>query len=134
MIGEHDGIAFYTLGQRKGLGIGGPGDAWFVVAKDPVRNVVVIEQGDDHPALYRDFLLATDLSWVSGTAPGPLPYSCSAKVRYRQPEQPCVIEKIEDGTAHIRFLQPQRAITPRQSIVFYDGEQCLGGGMIAPFI
>ena len=131
VIGQHDGIAFYTLGQRKGLGIGGPGEAWFVVAKDIPRNVVVIEQGDDHPALYRETLIATELSWVAGSPPGPLPYTCSAKVRYRQPEQPCVIEKIEGTHAHVRFIQPQRAVTPRQSIVFYQQDQCLGGGMIA---
>jgi tRNA-uridine 2-sulfurtransferase len=133
IIGHHDGIAFYTLGQRKGLGIGGPGEAWFVVAKDPARNVVIIEQGDDHPALYKDVLLATELSWISGPPPGPLPFACSAKVRYRQPEQPCVIEKIDNGQAHVRFLQPQRAVTPRQSIVFYEQERCLGGGMICAF-
>lgn len=133
VIGQHDGIAFYTLGQRKGLGIGGPGEAWFVVAKDIARNVVIIEQGDDHPALYKEALIATELSWVTGFPP-PLPYTCTAKVRYRQTEQPCIIETIdESGRARIQFLQPQRAVTPRQSIVFYDGDRCLGGGMIAPF-
>lgn len=130
VIGEHDGMAFYTIGQRKGLGIGGPGDAWFVVGKDPQRNVVIIEQGDDHPSLYQSALIATDLSWVAGTPS--LPLRCSAKVRYRQPEQPCTIHSIEDGKALIHFAEPQRAITPRQSIVFYDGTTCLGGGIIAP--
>jgi tRNA-uridine 2-sulfurtransferase len=132
VIGEHDGIAYYTLGQRKGLGIGGPGEAWFVVGKDIARNVVLIEQGDDHPALYRDSLIATELSWVEGSAPGPLPYACSAKARYRQSDQPCIIEVIDGGRAIVRFLQPQRALTPRQSIVFYDQDRCIGGGMIAP--
>ena len=129
VVGQHDGIAFYTIGQRKGLGIGGPGEAWFVIGKDIDRNVVIIEQGDDHPALYRSELIATDLSWIAGHRPS-LPYSCSAKVRYRQPEQPCVIETIEDGRALVRFLTPQRAVTSRQSIVFYQGDICLGGGMI----
>lgn len=131
IVGKHDGIAFYTIGQRKGLGIGGPGEAWFVVGKDSLRNVVFVEQGEDHPALYRSELIATDLSWVASQPPSPLPYSCAAKVRYRQPEQPCLIEKIEEGRALVRFLTPQRAITPRQSIVFYQGDICLGGGMIA---
>lgn len=131
VVGSHDGIAFYTIGQRKGLGIGGPGDAWFVVGKDKERNVVFVEQGDDHPSLYRSEVIATDLSWVSGAPPSMPPFECSAKVRYRQPEQECIVEKIEDGRASIRFRKPQRAITPRQSIVFYQGDRCLGGGMIS---
>jgi len=130
IVGHHDGVAFYTLGQRKGLGIGGKGDAWFVIGKDVQRNVVYVEQGQDHPALYKDTLIATDLSWVSGAAPSPLPYACMAKVRYRQNEQPCVIESIVQGGAFVRFLSPQRAITPRQSVVFYDKDMCLGGGII----
>ncbi len=132
-VGKHDGIAFYTIGQRKGLGIGGPGEAWFVIGKDTLRNVVIVEQGEDHPSLYTGELIATDLSWVAGHPPSPLPFACAAKVRYRQPEQPCIIEKIEVERAHVRFLSPQRAVTPRQSIVFYQGDVCLGGGMIAPF-
>jgi tRNA-specific 2-thiouridylase len=131
VVGTHDGIAFYTIGQRKGLGIGGPGEAWFVVDKDIARNVVIIEQGEDHPALYRDTLIATDLNWISGYPPSSFPYSCTAKIRYRQPEQPCQIERIENHRAYVRFLAPQRAVTPRQSIVFYDEDVCLGGGMIA---
>ncbi|MES2122030.1 MAG: tRNA 2-thiouridine(34) synthase MnmA [Chlamydiota bacterium] len=130
IIGTHDGIAFYTIGQRKGLSIGGPGEAWFVVGKDIARNVVYVEQGEDHPALYQQDLMATDLTWVSG-APA-LPFSCHAKIRYRQPEQPCIITQIANGKASVHFLAPQRAVTPRQSIVFYDGDICLGGGMIAP--
>lgn len=129
VIGQHDGVAYYTIGQRKGLMIGGPGDAWFVVGKDIPRNVVIIEQGEDHPSLYKSELTADRLCWVSGSPPQ-IPYACQAKVRYRQPDQPCVIERIEDGVAHVRFLTPQRAITPRQSIVFYDGDRCLGGASI----
>ena len=132
IVGQHDGIAFYTIGQRKGLGIGGPGDAWFVIAKDISRNVVIIEQGDDHPSLYRESLTATDLSWVSDSPPSSFPFACEAKVRYRQPQQPCIIEKIKEGCAYVRFLKPQRAVTPRQSIVFYQDNICLGGGMIDP--
>jgi tRNA-specific 2-thiouridylase len=129
-IGRHDGIAYYTIGQRKGLGIGGPGDAWFVVGKDPQRNVVFVEQGADHPALYTQSLVAIDPSWVCFQAP-PTPFSCSAKVRYRQADQPCVIERIEGAKVCVRFLRPQRAVTPRQAIVFYDGLVCLGGAVIS---
>lgn len=130
VIGEHDGIAYYTIGQRKGLKIGGPGEAWFVVGKNPERNAVIIEQGTDHPSLYKEVLTATESSWVSGSPPS-LPFSCTAKIRYRQPDQPCIIEKIEGDCLHIRFLTPQRAVTPRQSIVFYQDNLCLGGAMIS---
>ncbi len=129
VIGQHDGIAYYTIGQRKGLGIGGPGDAWFVIGKDPARNVILVEQGTDHPALYAQSLVAIEASWVSGHPP-PLPYACTAKVRYRQQDQECVVERIEKEKVYVRFLKPQRAITPRQAIVFYDGPICLGGATI----
>lgn len=128
-VGQHMGSAFYTLGQRKGLGIGGAGEAWFVVGKDMHRNVVFVEQGDDHPALYCDRLIASELSWVSQTPP-PLPFKCHSKVRYRQADQPCAIEWIEEDKALVSFPLSQRAITPGQAIVFYDGTVCLGGGTI----
>ena len=128
-VGHHDGIAFYTIGQRKGLRIGGQGEAWFVVGKDLRRNVVFVEQGE-HPALYKEELIAVDLSFIAGCLPLPLPYACSAKIRYRQSDQPCIIQSVEEGRAHVRFLTPQRAITPRQSIVFYNKDECLGGGII----
>ena len=123
------GTAFYTLGQRKGLRIGGAGEAWFVIGKDMERSVVYVTQGSDHPALYCEELFANELSWVSGKSPS-LPFTCHSKVRYRQTDQPCVIEKIENGRAWITFPIPQRAVTPGQSIVFYDGPICLGGGII----
>ncbi len=129
IVGKHSGAAYYTLGQRKGLGIGGAGDAWFVVGKDMNRGVVFVEQGADHPALYCDELFATELSWVAEKPPA-LPFACKSKVRYRQADQPCVIEKIEGGRAWVTFSQPQRAVTAGQSIVFYDGSICLGGGVI----
>lgn len=129
VVGKHQGAAYYTLGQRKGLGIGGAGEAWFVVGKDMNRNAVIVEQGADHPALYCDELTANQMSWVSGKAPS-LPYVCNSKIRYRQSDQPCIIQKIEEGRAWITFPQPQRAVTPGQSIVFYDGSICLGGGVI----
>lgn len=129
VVGRHLGVAYYTLGQRKGLGIGGPGAAWFVVGKDLNREVVFVEQGEDHPALYCDRLLATDLSWVSGIPPI-CPFACHSKIRYRQPDQSCIIQKIENQQAWVTFPNPQRAATPGQSIVFYKQDVCLGGGII----
>ena len=129
IVGKHQGAAFYTLGQRKGLAIGGAGEAWFVVGKDMSRSVVFVEQGADHPALYSDELFATELSWLSDIPPS-LPFACRSKIRYRQADQPCVIQTIENGHAWVTFPDAQRAITPGQSIVFYDGLICLGGGVI----
>ncbi len=128
-VGVHEGAAFYTIGQRKGLGIGGAGLPWFVVSKCIKKNIVYVEQGTDHPALYSDTLTATDISWVASTPPT-LPLQCKAKIRYRQSDQPCIIEKEDNGTLFVKFLNPQRAITPRQSIVFYQEDHCLGGAMI----
>lgn len=130
IVGRHDGAAYYTPGQRKGMGIGGPGEAWFVVGKDVGRNVVYIEQGTRHPALFCDELVAVEPSWISGAPPKHLPFTCKSKVRYRQPDQDCVITKIDGDTVHVRFAVPQRAVTPRQSIVFYDDDVCLGGAII----
>lgn len=130
VVGRHDGVFYYTIGQRKGLGIGGAGEPWFVVGKDLKSNVVFLEQGTNHPALFAMDLIADELSWVSPEGAPKLPYRCTAKIRYRQADQECTIERIEDGVAFVKFTEPQRAITPRQSIVFYDGEVCLGGGMI----
>lgn len=129
-VGTHQGAAFFTIGQRKGLKIGGPGEAWFVVDKDISRNVVFVEQGDDHPALYKTTLTATEISWVSGVAPE-VPFHCTSKIRYRQVDQECLIEKIEDDKLFVSFPQPQRAITPRQAIVFYNNQVCLGGALIS---
>ncbi len=131
VVGEHQGTAFYTIGQRKGLKIGGPGQAWFVVSKDISRNVVYVEQGDDHPALYQSSLVGTEASWVCGEAPI-TPFQCQAKIRYRQADQECTIERIENDKVFVSFKTPQRAVTPRQSIVFYAGEVCLGGALISP--
>lgn len=128
--GMHHGVAYYTIGQRRGLAIGGPGDAYFVVDKDVDENIVYVAQGKDHPALFSDALTAYNPTWVSGRAPSPLPYSCQAKIRYRQPDQECVIESIDDNILRVRFLVPQRAITPEQSIVFYQDGVCLGGAVI----
>ena len=127
-LGEHVGIAFYTIGQRKGLGIGGPGDAYFVVGKEVEKNTLIVAQGTDHPALYRSHLIAEAPSWIAEI---PLfPKKCSAKIRYRQVEQPCTLYPQEDGTVHVLFDTPQRAITPYQSVVFYEGNITLGGARI----
>ncbi len=127
-MGTHDGIAFYTLGQRKGLSIGGPGDAWFVVGKDVQSNVIYVAQGKNHPALFSSCIQINDLNWIGKTPSVGKKYT--AKIRYRQPEQSCVIEKLTTNVASIRFAIPQRAATPGQALVLYDGEICLGGGII----
>lgn len=133
VVGTHDGIAYYTIGQRRGLGLGGEGEAWFVLDKDVKRNVVIVDRGERHPALFADTLIAKDptwvLGWTLGTSPK-LPFQCTAKIRYRQQDQSCTIEKCEDGLLHVRFDVPQRAITLEQSIVFYSGDICLGGAII----
>lgn len=127
--GRHEGAMYYTIGQRQGLGIGGAGEAWYVVDKDMETNILYVEQGEHHPALYSPALLASQLHWVAN-APPLLPHACTAKVRYRQTDQDCTIEQMAPGTAHVVFVSPQRAVTPGQSVVFYDGEICLGGGII----
>lgn len=129
-IGKHDGLMYYTLGQRHGLGIGGAGDPWFVVGKDLKKNVLLVEQGFHHDALYSDSLTATDLSFTTARKL-PTKLSCTAKFRYRQPDTNVTVELAEDGAkAIVKFENPVRAITPGQAVVFYDGEECLGGGTI----
>ncbi len=130
IVGRHTGATYYTIGQRKGLGLGGQGEAWFVVGKNIERNVVIVERGESHPALYADTLEASDLSFTNGEFQFELPFRCKAKIRYRQADQDCTITKIENGIVYVEFDIPQRAITLRQSIVFYDGNNCFGGGMI----
>ena len=127
--GRHEGVMYYTIGQRQGLGIGGAGEPWYVVDKDIAGNILYVAQGDDHPALFSSGLIASQLHWVAG-APPPLPHPCAAKVRYRQTEQACTIATLDRDGARVDFAAPQRAVTPGQSIVFYDDEACLGGGVI----
>jgi tRNA-specific 2-thiouridylase len=133
VVGTHQGHQFHTIGQRKGLGLGGQGDPWFVVAKDPATNQVFVERGE-HPALYRPALLARDLNFLGLAGELQFPLRCKAKIRYRQPDQDCVIEGelMVEGQRYLKvvFDRPQRAITPEQSIVFYQGERCLGGALI----
>jgi tRNA-specific 2-thiouridylase len=129
VVGTHEGLAYYTIGQRKGLAIGGKGAAWFVAGKDVETNRLVVVQGADHPALLASTLSAHHVHWISGPPPS-FPYRCTAQIRYRQPDQPCVVTKDDDGTLTVTFDTPQRAITPQQSVVFYSGKRCLGGGFI----
>lgn len=132
IIGSHSGLMYHTIGQRQGLGIGGlksAGDEpWYVVEKDLERNVLVAAQGSDHPRLFKQSLTVKTIHWISSDPPL-LPLYCKAKSRYRQPDQDCKIEAADNGF-FVSFDQPQRAITPGQSVVFYQNEICLGGGII----
>ena len=132
-MGRHDGLMYYTLGQRQGLGIGGEkdssGEPWYVVGKDMEHNVLLVAQGHDHPLLFRSGLQAGNLNWIA-EPPREIPFRCQAKIRYRQPDQDCVITALDGDRCEVRFDQPQRAVTPGQSVVFYRDEECLGGGVI----
>jgi len=130
LIGRHEGLMYYTLGQRKGLGIGGAGEAWYVAGKDMRRNILTVVQGHDHPALLKRSLMAADLSWVSGEGPEP-GIGVAAKTRYRQGDAPCQITNISPQNCAVNFDEPQWALTPGQSFVAYAGEVCLGGGIIS---
>ena len=134
LIGRHHGLLYYTLGQRQGLGIGGirgyPDQPWYVIAKNLDDNTLVVAQGRDHPALYQRSLIAADLHWIAETAPH-LPLRCAAKTRYRQPDQACTVKPGDAGQLRVDFDRPQWAVTPGQAVVFYRGDQCLGGGTIA---
>lgn len=140
VLGEHDGLMFHTLGQRKGLHIGGlrekgmPGggdhEAWFVAGKDMADNVLYVVQGHGHPALLRDSLVAGRLSWISGRAPQ-THWVYTAKPRYRTADQPCEIEGYANDACEVRFAEPQWALTPGQSVVLYESRVCLGGGIIS---
>lgn len=131
-LGRHDGVMFYTLGQRQGLGLGGRagsnGGAWYVVDKHLETRELIVAQGHDHPLLMSRHLEADQASWVAGYAPA-TDFRCSAKTRYRQPDQPCHVA-VDGDVCKVEFDTPQRAVTPGQSVVFYDGEQCLGGAVI----
>ncbi len=132
-LGSHDGLMFYTIGQRQGVGIGGQrhgdGRAWYVASKDSERNALVVAQGREHPALFTDMLEAEDVHWISGSAPS-LPLRCNAKIRYRQADQACSVEPVSQGRVRVRFERPQWAVASGQSVVFYNGEECLGGATI----
>jgi tRNA-specific 2-thiouridylase len=131
VIGEHAGLMYYTIGQRQGLGIGGVAGAseapWFVAQKDLERNVLIAVQGE-HPLLYNNGLEASQIHWINGEAPAPV-FRCNAKTRYRQADQACEVT-VDGDRMKIDFDEPQRAITPGQSVVLYDGDVCLGGAVI----
>lgn len=127
IMGPHDGHCFYTIGQRKGLGIGGPGGPWFVVGKEQESNTVYVVEGEKHPALFTDYLIADQMSWV-GDAPK-TPVNLRAKVRYRQDDQECTLKSV-DGRYLVEFERPQRGVAVKQSVVFYSENICLGGGVI----
>ena len=135
VIGEHVGLAFYTIGQRKGIGIGGvkdvgrQGEAWYVAGKDMGKNELLVVSGHDHPLLQKDSLRAADLSWVGASAPDAAA-DYAAKTRYRQADTLCRIARLERHVLELSFAQPQWAVTPGQSAVLYRGEVCLGGGVI----
>lgn len=139
-IGTHDGLMYYTLGQRGGIGIGGvknrPEEPWFVLAKDLENNRLIVGQGHEHPMLKSQQLTAYKLDWVAKIAPSAIfsqtGFSCTAKTRYRQPDQTCKVFALDDIGSRVKviFDQPQRAVTAGQSCVFYVDDICLGGGVI----
>jgi tRNA-specific 2-thiouridylase len=128
-VGEHQGLMYYTIGQRQGLGIGGEGEAWYVADKDVSHNRLIVVQGHDHPALYRRDLVAAEISWTGGRAPV-FPRAYAAKTRYRQADAACTLTLASDERCEVEFSQPQWAVTPGQSVVLYEGAVCLGGGII----
>ena len=136
IIGKHQGLMYHTMGQRQGLGIGGLANAseepWYVLEKDLDNNVLVVGQGNQNPKLFSNTLTVTTIDWIQDK-PSVFPFNCMAKTRYRQPDQHCSIEKTtQDGTNMytIHFNEPQRAVTPGQSVVLYQDDTCLGGGII----
>jgi len=133
VIGQHQGLMFHTLGQRQGLGIGGvqghPEAPWYALHKDLDKNILYVGQGHEHPWMLSSRLEASQLAWVSGSAPV-AGNSLTAKIRYRQQDQAVRIEHIDENRMILEFRQAQRAVTPGQSVVLYDGDVCLGGGII----
>jgi tRNA-specific 2-thiouridylase len=133
-VGTHIGLAFYTIGQRKGIGIGGKsgseGTPWYVAQKDPGSNALIVVQGHDHMLMMKRSLSASDASWISGDLPE-AGSTHTAKTRYRQADSACVVTRSEDDEIAVEFAQPQWAVTPGQSVVLYDGPVCLGGAVIS---
>jgi tRNA-specific 2-thiouridylase len=135
-LGTHEGLAFYTLGQRAGLHIGGrcgrEQAPWYVASKDAGRNALIVVQGHDHPLLTSRALATGAWHWLA--PPRREPFGAAVKVRYRQSDQPARLEPLADGSVHIVFEKPQRAVTPGQYAVAYDGERCLGGAVIEALV
>ncbi|WP_460812999.1 tRNA 2-thiouridine(34) synthase MnmA [Luteimonas pelagia] len=133
VLGTHPGVVYFTLGQREGLGLGGvrgrPQGPWYVVHKDVAGNVLTVDQGDRSPHLQSTRLRSEQAHWIAGAPPGTR-VRCTAQVRYRQHDQACEVKVQDDGTLEVRFDAPQRAVTPGQSVVLYDGAVCLGGAVI----
>ncbi len=129
MKGKHEGLMYYTIGQRQGLGIGGAGDPWFVVGKNLKENILYVEQGYSNDKLYSDALIATDINWIN---PDDMKdaFICTAKFRYRQKDSEVAVTLLDDDTLYVDFAASERAITPGQAVVFYDGNVCLGGATI----
>ncbi|MFS0861675.1 tRNA 2-thiouridine(34) synthase MnmA [Fredinandcohnia sp. 179-A 10B2 NHS] len=127
--GKHDGLMYYTIGQRHGLGIGGSGEPWFVVGKNLEKNILYVDQGFHNDLLYSDSILATNISWVSDNKPE-TDFTCTAKFRYRQQDNKVTVQKVDDNTVRVVFDEPIRAVTPGQAVVFYNGDECLGGATI----
>ncbi|MDX1550387.1 MAG: tRNA 2-thiouridine(34) synthase MnmA [Lysobacter spongiicola] len=134
VVGRHPGVFYFTLGQREGLNIGGVRGfepaPWYVVGKDVLQNVLYVAQGSDSPWLHSTTLQSGTMHWIAG-APPAARFGCTAQTRYRQAEEPCDVTVREDATLEVRFQRPQRAVTPGQSVVLYDGDACLGGAVIA---
>ncbi len=128
VVGKHDGVMYYTIGQRRGLHIGGPGDAWFVCGKDTLKNQLIVGQGSDTELLYANRVILTDVNIINGTFQNG--QAMTAKFRYRQPDEEITVYWLDDKTLEVRCKRPVKAITPGQACVFYDGEYCLGGGTI----
>lgn len=133
VIGKHSGLMYHTLGQRKGIGIGGLAnkseEPWYVVSKDLARNILIVGQGHDHPLMLSNGLVASQLHWVDEDSVADS-FRCTAKSRYRQQDFSCLVERVDQDNWKITFDDKQRAVTPGQSVVLYKGEQCLGGGII----
>jgi len=132
-VGNHNGLMYYTLGQRKGLGIGGlkqsVEEPWYVVQKDLINNILIVAQGHNHPAMFNNMLETSEINWISETEPD-ASIILSAKIRYRQSDQTCKLLKLDNNKYKIHFTEAQRAITPGQSLVLYQNDVCLGGGVI----
>ncbi|MDR7077977.1 tRNA-specific 2-thiouridylase [Neobacillus niacini] len=129
VMGTHEGLMYHTIGQRHGLGIGGAGEPWFAIGKDLKRNILYVGQGFHNEKLYSDSIIGDDVSWVSNREK-PAEFTCTAKFRYRQEDSKVTVQILDDNKVKVIFDEPIRAVTPGQAVVFYNGDECLGGGTI----